>query len=86
MKVLKAKLYQLDREKKETLKKSSMLGFGENSWGNQIRLVILSSPTTQLPQVSCPAAIHFSQRSSIWLGDFQCSRTPGWNTDLDKCD
>ena len=37
MKVLKAKLHQLDKERKRELKKNSTLGLGENSWGNQIR-------------------------------------------------
>jgi protein subunit release factor B len=37
MRVLKAKLHQLDKERKKELKRNLTLGLGENSWGNQIR-------------------------------------------------
>lgn len=37
MKVLQAKLYQLDLQNRKDMKEKSTLGLGENTWGSQIR-------------------------------------------------
>eukprot|EP01038_Epipyxis_sp_PR26KG_P007453 gene7453-10163_t len=41
MNIMKAKIWQLQNEKREDMKKQSVLGAGDNSWGNQIRSVVM---------------------------------------------
>lgn len=40
MKVLQAKLYQLDLQNRKEIQEKSKIGVGENTWGNQIRSII----------------------------------------------
>jgi peptide chain release factor 2 len=41
LKILQSKLWKLDIEKKHADRRNSTLGLGDNSWGNQIRSVVL---------------------------------------------